>query len=142
MSNFMLKIILSIRDKSWFYSHQLYPDDTAESNYKDFKVKFSLFFIPPLLFIVSITCRLFVLSLDKPVHLDSHDYRVVFPLVILFGGMFYYVYSLIFKKIEKFPIDETNDLGINKNRIFIISVISLEMFIVFFILYLLFPADK
>jgi hypothetical protein len=43
MSNFMLKIILSIRDKSWFYSHQLYPDDTAESNYKDFKVKFSLF---------------------------------------------------------------------------------------------------
>ena len=40
----MLKLLLKIRDKSWFYTNQLYPNDTPESNLKDFKLRFSMFF--------------------------------------------------------------------------------------------------
>ena len=134
----MTKLILMIRDKSWFYTKQLYPNNTDESNFTDFKIRFSLFFLPPVILIIGITGWFFSVFLNKPVDISIYSYHIVIPLVIIFGSIYYYIYSFIFKKIEKFPINETNNSGYLKNGIFVVGLISSEVLIAFLLIFLIF----
>ena len=89
----MKKIILIIRDKAWFYTNQLYPNDTYENNFKDFKLRFSLFFLPPVILIIGF-CGWFVsVFLEKPKNVSVYNYQIVIPFSILFALIYYYIYS-------------------------------------------------
>ena len=76
--------------------------------------------------------------LNKPVDISIYSYHIVIPLAIIFGSVYYYIYSFIFKKIEKFPINETNNSGYLKNGIFVVGLISLEVLISFLLIFLIF----
>lgn len=134
----MKKVILMIRDKSWFYTKQLYPNDTDECNFKDFKLRFSLFFLPPIILIIGICGWFFSVFLNKPTNVSIYNYQVIIPISIIFSTIYYYAYSFIFKEIEKFPIDKNNDSGYLRNGFFVVGTILLETFIAFLLIFLIF----
>lgn len=94
----MEKILIIIRDKTWFYTNQLYPNDTDEDNLKDFKLRFSLFFLPPVILIIGFCGWFFSIVLNRPKNISVYDYQVIIPLSVLFSLIYYFIYSLIFKK--------------------------------------------
>ena len=132
------KILIIIRDKTWFYTNQLYPNDTDEDNLKDFKLRFSLFFLPPVILIIGFCGWFFSIVLNRPKNISVYDYQVIIPLSVLFSLIYYFIYSLIFKKIAQYPINEKNNSGLIKNRIFVGAVILVELLVAFLLIFLLF----
>ena len=134
----MKKIVLIIRDKSWFYTNQLYPNDTFEDNFRDFKIRFSLFFLPPVILIIGVCGWFFSVFLNSPKNVSVYNYQIVIPFSILFALIYYYIYSFIFKKIEEYPINEENNSVYLKNKFFVIGSILIELLITFLLIFLLF----
>ena len=134
----MEKILIIIRDKTWFYTNQLYPNDTDEDNFKDFKLRFSLFFLPPVILIIGFCGWFFSIVLNRPKNISVYDYQVIIPLSVLFSLIYYFIYSLIFKKIAQYPVNEKNNSGLIKNRIFVGAVILVELLVAFLLIFLLF----
>ena len=132
------KILIIIRDKTWFYTNQLYPNDTDEDNLKDFKLRFSLFFLPPVILIIGFCGWFFSIVLNRPKNISVYDYQVIIPLSVLFSLIYYFIYSLIFKKIAQYPINEKNNSSLIKNRIFVGAVILVELLVAFLLIFLLF----
>ena len=79
----MEKILIIIRDKAWFYTNQLYPNDTDEDNFKDFKLRFSLFFLPPVILLIGFCGWFFSIVLNSPKNISVYDYQVIIPLSLL-----------------------------------------------------------
>ena len=134
----MKKILTIIRDKAWFYTNQLYPNDTDEDNFREFKLRFSLFFLPPVILIIGFSGWFFSIVLNRPKNISVYDYQVVIPLSVLFILIYYFIYSLIFKKIAQYPINEKNNSGFIKNGIFVCAVILVELLVAFLLIFLLF----
>jgi hypothetical protein len=118
--------------------NQLYPNDTDEDNFKDFKLRFSLFFLPPVILIIGFCGWFFSIVLNRPKNISVYDYQVIIPLSVLFSLIYYFIYSLIFKKIAQYPINEKNNSGLIKNKIFVGAVILVELLVAFLLIFLLF----
>ena len=134
----MIKLILKIRDKSWYYTNQLYPKDTEESNLKDFKLRFSLFFLPPILLLNGITAWLCSIVLNRPYYINPNNYSIVIPVGIVLAWLFWRGFTLIFNKLSVYPFDSKHDAGYLKNSLFIGTMIISELLIAFGTIFLLF----
>lgn len=125
----MLQFILKIRDKSWFYTNQLYQNDSEVSNFRDFKIRFAMFFVPPMVLINSIIFWHLKYTIGLSINLDENDFLTLVPLAILGLFIFIFIYNFIFKKISLYPIDNKNNSGYVKNILFLFAVILLELII-------------
>ena len=134
----MIRFLLKLRDKSWFYTNQLYSKDTKESNLKDFKLRLSMFFLPPVIWVIGSTGWFFSVVLKMRSDINPHNYFIVLPLAGVFWFLFWNLYLLIFNKLSEYPFDKKNDSGYAKNGIFAGIIILLEFTVVFSLIYFLF----
>ena len=134
----MIKFLLKLRDRSWFYTNQLYPNDSKKSNLKDFKLRFSMFFLPPIIWVIGSLGWFFSVVLKMKSDVNPHNYFIVLPLAGVFWFLFWNLYLLIFNKLSEYPFDKRNDSGYTKNSIFIAIIILLELTVVFSSIYFLF----
>ena len=134
----MLNLILKIRDKSWYYTNQLYLKDTEESNLKDFKLRFSLFFLPPILLLIGSTGWLCSVVFNRPYYINPNNYSIVIPIGIVPTWLFWRGFTLIFNKLSVYPFDSKHDAGYFKNRLFIGTMIISELLITFGTIFILF----
>ena len=134
----MLKLLLKIRDKFWYYTNQLYPNDTPESNLKDFKLRFSMFFLPPVILLIGASGWFCSVVLNKPQDINPFNYFIVLPLSALFWFLFWKIYSRIYDIIAVYPFDKRNDSGYLKNGFFTVLLVLSEITLVFDLIYFLF----
>ncbi len=134
----MKRIILKIRDKCWFYTNELYPNDTVESNSSDFKIRFAMFFVPLIILIIGLLAWFFSIFLNRPQNYVINNFKVVIPISIAFFFIFNFLFGLILNYLSGFPIDEKNDKGKMKNFSFLMKIIVSELVTVFVIIWILF----
>lgn len=127
-----------MRDKSWFYTNQLYHNDSEESNFRDFKIRFSMYFLPPLILVIGFLSWFFSVIIGKVVDVNINNFRIVIPVSILSFILYRLVFNAFFNKISQFPIDSTNDKGYRKNKFFCITLIMIEVLLTFSIIFLLY----
>lgn len=138
MQTIMLSFVLKIRDKCWFYTHQLYPNDSEISNFKDFRMRFSLYFLPPAILLIGIVAWVFSVFLNRPKNIGINNFYIILPLSVIFYIAYRYLFKKLFERLAKYPYDGRHDSGYQKNRIFCVTLILIEVIVVFVLIYFLF----
>lgn len=134
----MVSFLLKIRDKCWFYTHQLYPNDSEISNFNDFRMRFSLYFLPPVILVIGVIGWFFSVFLNNPSRIGTNNFYIIVPLSVILYIAYRYLFNILFEKLAKYPYNDLHDSGYQKNRIFCITLILAEVIVVFILIFFLF----
>ena len=134
----MLSFLLKIRDKCWFFTQQLYQNDSEISNFNDFRMRFSLYFLPPVILLIGVAAWFFSIFLNKPSNIGMNNFYIVISLSVIFYVVYRYLFTKLFEKLAKYPYNNLHDSGYQKNRIFCVTLILAEIIIVFTLIFFLF----
>ena len=121
MKKWFLHIVLKLRDRLWFYTHQQYPNDSPESCESDFRMRFLGVSLLPLFLLGGILNFIYGRIFDIR-NVNRNDLSELIPGVIVYCTTWWYFNKYVLSFLSVYPVNDKYNLGKVKNLLYVMSI--------------------